>query len=364
MRLISALASLFLLFNLNVVLFGADNNSLITNNNRRDIEQCKNDVTNLINLAQNKEPVHTEIKDFSTFLEHFKLNIARQKENPEFVKQLQQPTHRNFMLTQLINLEKIKTHAKENKEKIHREHIKPYFNVAAVGSGVAAAAYGWHALKNPTAWKDSHIFQKIGCFIGICDGLALAGCLSALIGTSCLYPLYRGIRWVYGETSRDNVCKTMEGDIRICAATTVSLAAVLKFEKFVTPFGATVAYFSLIYGSAIYCNEKYKFGKLTQRLQFIDDAVISLFMKPVVADQNSCSICQEDFLPKEKQAAINCGHIFHNHCLIKWLQIHAIEHENEIVGYNRPDSCPMCREKVVIIKMENGYTPFTRSDIQ
>ncbi len=45
-----------------------------------------------------------------------------------------------------------------------------------------------------------------------------------------------------------------------------------------------------------------------------------------------CSICQDEFKPKEFKRELNCKHIFHKKCIDKWLK----EHLN----------CPFCRTNI------------------
>ena len=43
----------------------------------------------------------------------------------------------------------------------------------------------------------------------------------------------------------------------------------------------------------------------------------------------SCAICLEDFGPKAKAKQLPCEHLFHESCVIEWLERH--------------NSCPVCR---------------------
>ena len=48
---------------------------------------------------------------------------------------------------------------------------------------------------------------------------------------------------------------------------------------------------------------------------------------------DTCSICLEEFKEGEKIKNLNCNHIFHEECLLPWL--------------NDNDCCPMCRQNIV-----------------
>ena len=50
----------------------------------------------------------------------------------------------------------------------------------------------------------------------------------------------------------------------------------------------------------------------------------------------SCSICMDEIKDKQCIKVLNCKHLFHNKCIIKWLKE---DHHN----------CPLCR------KEQNGY---------
>ena len=49
-------------------------------------------------------------------------------------------------------------------------------------------------------------------------------------------------------------------------------------------------------------------------------------------DQTDCSICFEDFNPRDTIPLIKCGHIYHDVCLNKWLQ--------------KQNVCPLCKRVV------------------
>ncbi len=51
-----------------------------------------------------------------------------------------------------------------------------------------------------------------------------------------------------------------------------------------------------------------------------------------------CSICQENYKPKEYKRELNCKHIFHKKCIDKWLKSNL--------------SCPFCRH-LISSKIEN-----------
>ena len=46
-----------------------------------------------------------------------------------------------------------------------------------------------------------------------------------------------------------------------------------------------------------------------------------------------CSICLEDFKEGDKIKKLNCNHVYHEECLIPWL--------------NKNDYCPMCRQNII-----------------
>ncbi|KAJ6371900.1 hypothetical protein OIU77_002259 [Salix suchowensis] len=47
-----------------------------------------------------------------------------------------------------------------------------------------------------------------------------------------------------------------------------------------------------------------------------------------------CAICLQDFPDGTEAAATNCSHLFHCHCIVKWL--------------SKSTSCPMCRSKLPV----------------
>ncbi|XP_012936052.1 RING finger protein 24 [Aplysia californica] len=53
----------------------------------------------------------------------------------------------------------------------------------------------------------------------------------------------------------------------------------------------------------------------------------------------TCPVCLEDFIPKEKIAVCDCKHVFHSKCLLQWL-----EHRN---------NCPLCKAPVRNSAREN-----------
>ncbi|KAK3027163.1 hypothetical protein RJ639_041264 [Escallonia herrerae] len=46
----------------------------------------------------------------------------------------------------------------------------------------------------------------------------------------------------------------------------------------------------------------------------------------------TCSICHEDFVPRDMVNRLPCSHIFHTRCILRWLK--------------RSNTCPLCRSKV------------------
>ena len=59
------------------------------------------------------------------------------------------------------------------------------------------------------------------------------------------------------------------------------------------------------------------------------DARDALRLVTVPASGQSCAICLEDFGPKAKAKQLPCEHLFHESCVIEWLERH--------------NSCPVCR---------------------
>ncbi|KAK2977665.1 hypothetical protein RJ640_015662 [Escallonia rubra] len=50
------------------------------------------------------------------------------------------------------------------------------------------------------------------------------------------------------------------------------------------------------------------------------------------ASGGECSICHEDFVPRDMVNRLPCSHIFHTRCILRWLK--------------RSNTCPLCRSKV------------------
>ncbi|KAK2983409.1 hypothetical protein RJ640_002404 [Escallonia rubra] len=50
------------------------------------------------------------------------------------------------------------------------------------------------------------------------------------------------------------------------------------------------------------------------------------------ASGDECSICHEDFVPRDMVNRLPCSHIFHTRCILRWLK--------------RSNTCPLCRSKV------------------
>ncbi|KAL4231281.1 RING finger protein 24 [Mactra antiquata] len=48
--------------------------------------------------------------------------------------------------------------------------------------------------------------------------------------------------------------------------------------------------------------------------------------------RETCPVCLDDFLKKEKIAVCSCHHVFHSRCLLEWLQ--------------RKNNCPLCKATV------------------
>lgn len=47
-------------------------------------------------------------------------------------------------------------------------------------------------------------------------------------------------------------------------------------------------------------------------------------------EKSQCSVCWEDFKPKEQVKQLKCDHLFHENCIVPWLELH--------------DTCPVCRK--------------------
>lgn len=59
------------------------------------------------------------------------------------------------------------------------------------------------------------------------------------------------------------------------------------------------------------------------------DARDALLLKTIDACGQSCAICQEDFEVKDKAKQLPCQHLYHEKCVLVWLEKH--------------NSCPVCR---------------------
>ena len=59
------------------------------------------------------------------------------------------------------------------------------------------------------------------------------------------------------------------------------------------------------------------------------DARDALLLKSIDACGQSCAICQEDFEVKDKAKQLPCQHLYHEKCVLVWLEKH--------------NSCPVCR---------------------
>jgi hypothetical protein len=54
----------------------------------------------------------------------------------------------------------------------------------------------------------------------------------------------------------------------------------------------------------------------------------------------TCSICLDNYRPKQRVGILSCGHVFHKDCIYQWL------------GYQK--TCPLCRaENVIVAQMED-----------
>ena len=47
-----------------------------------------------------------------------------------------------------------------------------------------------------------------------------------------------------------------------------------------------------------------------------------------------CAVCMEDMLLDHGRPALDCGHLFHRYCVLKWLE-------------KRTSKCPLCNYRVV-----------------
>ena len=54
-------------------------------------------------------------------------------------------------------------------------------------------------------------------------------------------------------------------------------------------------------------------------------------------NQESCAICVEDFTPSTMIREKPCHHIFHDHCVMKWIETKLAQ----------PD-CPFCRAEIKV----------------
>jgi hypothetical protein len=54
----------------------------------------------------------------------------------------------------------------------------------------------------------------------------------------------------------------------------------------------------------------------------------------------TCSICQDEYKPKEYRRELNCKHSFHKKCIDKWLKNHL--------------SCPFCRSNICSPKTKSA----------
>lgn len=59
------------------------------------------------------------------------------------------------------------------------------------------------------------------------------------------------------------------------------------------------------------------------------DARDALLLKTIEAAGQTCAICCEDFVVKDKAKQLPCKHLYHEACVIEWLERH--------------NSCPVCR---------------------
>lgn len=56
----------------------------------------------------------------------------------------------------------------------------------------------------------------------------------------------------------------------------------------------------------------------------------------VEEEAETCCICVDEFVPEDKIRITVCDHIFHNQCLVQWL-------EHKLKQNEKPD-CPNCRK--------------------
>ena len=55
------------------------------------------------------------------------------------------------------------------------------------------------------------------------------------------------------------------------------------------------------------------------------------------ANQDSCAICVEDFTPSTIVRETPCAHLFHDDCVMKWIE----------TKIDAPD-CPFCRAEIKV----------------
>ena len=109
----------------------------------------------------------------------------------------------------------------------------------------------------------------------------------------------------------------------------------LSFNAFVTisMFAFATAYVIRCYYRLIYDWRTERNIRNNNRRRRINiDNLNTLLLCDELPD-DTCSICLEEFKEGEKIKNLNCNHIFHEECLLPWL--------------NDNDYCPMCRQNII-----------------
>ncbi|XP_011166701.1 E3 ubiquitin-protein ligase TRAIP isoform X2 [Solenopsis invicta] len=62
-----------------------------------------------------------------------------------------------------------------------------------------------------------------------------------------------------------------------------------------------------------------------------------------------CVICHDLLIPSEDISFIRCGHVFHHHCLLQWLE--------------RSQTCPQCRDRATESRIHKAHFTFSNTEI-